>query len=210
MALHARAEVLHVGDSDDRRLGLPIEVAAPRQQRVVDHVDHDAMLGLVLGAGQQLGGGTLVGVGVAGARCRAGERMGLHRVAVDRHEQLGHRADEAVDRVAIARSERRSQAHQHRVDVDRLVAADARSRGRSRPSIKRPSRTASRAAATAREVVVDRRERLGREALRAAVRARRRVEVGRRVVDGRDPTATVGGLDDGHLPARPTRTVIRA
>ena len=77
------AEVLHVGDRDDRRLGLPVEVAAPRQQRVVDHVDHDPVLDLVLGAGDEVGGDLGVGVGVAGARRGAGERVRAHGVPVD-------------------------------------------------------------------------------------------------------------------------------
>ena len=103
----ARAEVLHVGDRDDRWLGLPVEVAAPRQQRVVDHVDHDPVLDLVLGrwpAARR----------PRGDRCRGRRyvvwcrRTGGTRTVLPshRHQQLGHRADEAVDRVAIARPER--------------------------------------------------------------------------------------------------------
>ncbi len=69
-ALDARAEVLDVGDGDDRRVGLPVEEAAPRQQRVVDDVDDDAVLDLVLGAVDE-GGGDL---GVAARRRRCAGR----------------------------------------------------------------------------------------------------------------------------------------
>jgi hypothetical protein len=64
--------VLDVGHLDDRRLGLPVEVAAERQQGVAHHLDRDAVLDLVLGAGLQLGGELRVELGVAGGagRCR--------------------------------------------------------------------------------------------------------------------------------------------
>ena len=88
-ALDARSEVLHVRHLHDRRLGLPIEVAAPRQQGVVHHLDHGAVLDLVLGAGDELRREPRVVVGVAGDRRRPGERVRPDHVAVDRHQQLG-------------------------------------------------------------------------------------------------------------------------
>ncbi len=69
-----RAEVLDVGHGHDRRLRLPVEIARPRQQGVVDDVDHDPVLELVLRAGDQLVGDPGVVVGIAGARRRAGQR----------------------------------------------------------------------------------------------------------------------------------------
>ena len=45
-----------VGDGDDRGVRLPVEEAAPRQERVVDDVDHDAVLHLVLRAGDERSG----------------------------------------------------------------------------------------------------------------------------------------------------------
>ena len=120
-AFHPRAEVLDVGDRDDRRFGLPVEVARPGQQRVVHHVDHDAVLDLVLRARDQFGGDPGIVVDITGPRRRAGERMRAHDRSVDLHEELGRGADEAVDRIAVARPEAAPQSPQHRMDVDRFA-----------------------------------------------------------------------------------------
>jgi hypothetical protein len=74
-SLDGAAEVLHVGDRHDRRLGLPVEVADPGQQRVVHDLDDDPVLHLVLRARDEVGRETGVGVRVAGPRRRAGERV---------------------------------------------------------------------------------------------------------------------------------------
>ena len=60
-------------------------------------------------------------LGVAGDRRRPGERVRPDHVALDRHQQLGRRADEPVDREAIARTEAGPQPSEHGVDVDRVV-----------------------------------------------------------------------------------------
>ena len=114
----------------------------------MDHVDHDAVLDLVLRAGDQLGGDPRIGVGVAGARRRAGERVGPHDVAVDLDEQFGEAPIEPVDRVPIARTERRAQAPKHGVHVDRSIAVTVISRAITALTSS-PDRVASRAAVTA-------------------------------------------------------------
>ena len=103
----------------------------------------------------QLGREPGVGLGVAGAGRRAGERVRPHDVAVDRDQQLGRGADEAVDREAVARTEAGPQPQQHGVDVDRLVRLDRDRRGRSRPcrSARRAPRRAP--AGDGGQVVVD-------------------------------------------------------
>jgi hypothetical protein len=64
-ALHQRGQVLHVGHGHDRRLGLGVDVGAPRQEGVPHHVDGDLVLDAVLGRGQQAGGQAGVGGRVA-------------------------------------------------------------------------------------------------------------------------------------------------
>ena len=134
-ALDGGAEVLHVGHRDDRRLGLPVEVGAPGQQRVVDHVDRrrGARPGPSSTAiSSAASRASVVGSPVRGAVPASGwERT---HVAVAGHEQLGAGADEAVDRVAVARPERRPQPEQDGVHVERLVAPRRPRRGRSPPS----------------------------------------------------------------------------
>ena len=122
--LDPRAEVLDVGHRDDRRLRLPVEVAAPRQQRVVDHVDDDAVLHLVLRALDERGGEGGVAVGVARPRRRAGQRMRRDRAPVDGDEQLRRGAEEAVDGEAVAQPERRLEPVEDAVAVERARRRD--------------------------------------------------------------------------------------
>jgi hypothetical protein len=73
-ALEEGGEVLNVGHGDDRRLGLGIEVRAPGQQRVVDHVDGDLVLLAILGRREQPAARRASVVGSALAGCGAGHR----------------------------------------------------------------------------------------------------------------------------------------
>ena len=123
-ALDARSEVLHVRHLHDRRFRFPVEIAAPWQQGVVHHLDHRAVLDLVLGAGDELRRQPLVVVGIAGDRGGPGERVRADHVALDGHEQLGGRPDEPVDREAVARTEAGAEPSEHGVDVDRAVRRD--------------------------------------------------------------------------------------
>ena len=83
---------------DDRRLGLVVEVGAPRQQRVVDHVDRDLVLVPVGGARPASAAASSgVGVGIGAPGSGAGHRLGPHEVAVAADEQLRAGAEEPVD-----------------------------------------------------------------------------------------------------------------
>ena len=82
------------------------------------------MLDLVLRAGDQLDGDSRVVVGVARAGRGAGERVGPNDWTVDLDEQFRGGADQPVDRVPVAGTERRPQAPKHGVHVDRSIRRD--------------------------------------------------------------------------------------
>jgi hypothetical protein len=118
-------KVQDVGDRDDRRLGFPVEKAAVRQQRFVDHVDDHSMLDLVLDARQKPLGGCRVGVGIAAARGCSCEGSASDGAVVDLDQQFRRCADQPVDRVTVAAAEAGLQTTENRVDVDRVIGPDA-------------------------------------------------------------------------------------
>ena len=80
--------MLDVGDLDDAGFWFPIEERTVVEERVVDHVDHDARLDLVLGTREQLGGQSVVGGGITRARGRSREWMAGDLVAADVDEEF--------------------------------------------------------------------------------------------------------------------------
>ena len=107
--LDERAEVLNVGDRDDRRLGLPVEIASTRGAmcRAPSSI---AMRCSIWSLVARLQLGSELGVELAGrpsCGCGPCEWVRAHDVTVDRDEQFGTGADEAVDREAVARAEGR-------------------------------------------------------------------------------------------------------
>ena len=162
-ALDEGGEVLHVGDPDDGRLGLVVEVGAPRQQRVVHHVDRDLVLVAVGRRGQQRGARAGRRPRVAAPRSGSSHRLGANRrrrCLAD--EQLGAGTEEAVDvedeaarvraREAVSalrpdRTERRPRRRPRGPAPP--CAARAGSAALHRPSSPRPrARTTSRATRT--------------------------------------------------------------
>ena len=123
-SLHQRRQVLDIGHRHHGGLGLVVEVRAPRQQRVVDHVDGDLVLLAVLGRGEQRCRQPLVGGGVAAARGGAGHGMGADDVAGDRHQELGAGGHQACDRDDVAARIGRPQSLEHRQPVDGPVCGD--------------------------------------------------------------------------------------
>ena len=123
-ALDPSGQVLHVGHGHDGRLRLLVEVRAPGQQRVVDHVDGVAVLDLVLGRRQQVGRQPGVGrrIGAAGSRSR--HRVRAHDVAGAGDEQLGSGAHEPVGGEEHARRIATTQLGQHGLARDRQVGLD--------------------------------------------------------------------------------------
>ena len=83
------AEVLHVGDLDDRGLRSPVEVGTVGQQGVGHHLDRRSMLDLVLLAAQESLGEGGIPIRVAGGAGGARERVRPNDRPVDLDEQLG-------------------------------------------------------------------------------------------------------------------------
>ncbi len=162
----------------------------------MDHVDHHAVLDLVLLTGEQLGRRKTIGVGIARAGRGAGEGVGTHRAALHFDEQFRRGADEAVDAVAMAEPEHRLQPQQNGMDVDRFGAADlyfASDDGLGEPA------SADRVASCGHggEIEIDRGEGSYGELLGPRSGGRDRCQVGLGTVDGGDPPAAVGGLAHG-------------
>ena len=88
------------------------------------HVDRDLVLGAVLGRGQQVLGGAAVRGRLARPRRRPGHRLGPHHVPGPRHEELGARADVAVDQVGQGVRRRLDEPGQHGRRVDRAGRLD--------------------------------------------------------------------------------------
>ena len=172
--------MLDVGDGDDRRLRLPVEVAAPRQQRVVDDVDDDPVLDLVLRAGDELGGdpASLRRSPVRGAVPASGCDRTVPPVDLD--EQLGRGTDQPVDRVPVARPKCRQPRSTAWTSIGwsavtmigRAMTALSDARGAPRRGPSRPRRGSARSASPARSCTLDAdgiggcgaRQRLGRRA----------------------------------------------
>ena len=129
-----RHEVLHGGrpleaqqprHADRPRLADPAEVVA-------EHVDDHHVLGLVLGARQQLAGEGAVLLPGAAARARALDRVGGdHALAVDRQERLRRRGQQRARR-ARWRATRRGRDSRRTAPGRRCGGAGTRATGRRR------------------------------------------------------------------------------
>ncbi len=210
-ALDQGAQVLHVGHRDDRGLRLPVEVAAPRQERLVHHVDDDPVLDLVLGRGDERGREAGVRGRVARPGRRAGERVRAHDVAVAGDQQL---------RARRRRSRPSSTGSCEPNDARSRSRMACTSSGRSAVTstsraittlVSRPARTSSRPAATAARYVSTGTP--GRRVNARAARRRAGLEVGVRrrasapsiVVIHRVPSASLPTITAGMTSSVPSR-----
>ncbi len=117
------AEMVDVGESDDRRLRLGVDIRAERQKRVEQPVDRDAMLPAILLRTKQASRVSGIGCRIRGPRGRACKRMGPNDVSVASDEQLWRRTDEPVDREENGRGERGPKPVDHQCDVDGMISA---------------------------------------------------------------------------------------
>ena len=123
LGANRRAQVLDVGDLDQRGFvggGDPDRV---RAQRAGDPADDDRLLLAVLVGAQELLPEVIVDGRVRAAAGGAGERDGLGAVAVAADQQLGRRGDErgvaAAGAEDVARLEARPQHAEHRSGIVR-------------------------------------------------------------------------------------------
>ena len=122
--LHQRGQMLHVGHRHDGWLRFGVEKGAPRQQRVVHHIDGHLMFVAVVDVGQQRRRQLRIRRRVAQPWCGAGHGVRSHDIAVAGHQQLGAGAQEPVDVADVAAGVGGGEPTQHRARIELAVGGD--------------------------------------------------------------------------------------